>query len=156
MKKLKLVEYETENFTTLDEYGKLKIFNSAEEIINYFVNFRLGYYHKRKEFLLDKIKHEIKILMNRGKFIKAIIDNKLDIKNKSKDIIIESIINMKLDLIDESYDYLLKMPLWSLTTELFEKLKLDFTMKKEEISKLEKEDPKNWYIQDLKELKKKI
>ena len=87
---------------------------------------------------MTKLKHDLKILMNRGKFIKAILDNKLDIKNKSKDTIIASITDMKLDLIDDSYDYLLRMPLWSLTTELFEKLKLDFTAKKEEISKLEK------------------
>jgi hypothetical protein len=48
------------------------------------------------------------------------------------------------------------MPLWSLTSEMFEKLKSDFTAKKEEIIKLEKEDPKDWYVNDLKELKSKI
>lgn len=153
---LKLEEYITEIFNTLDEHGKIKLFESDVEIINYFVEFRIGFYHKRKEYLMNKLKHELKILMNRGKFIKAILDNKLDIKNKSKDVLIENITDMKLDLIDESYDYLLRMPLWSLTTELFDKLKSDFTTKKEEIVKLEKEDPKDWYIQDLKELKKKV
>ena len=156
MKLLKLEEYRTELFNTLDEKGKIKLFESDVDIINYFVNFRLSYYNKRKQFLLEKLKHELKMLMNRGKFIKAILDDKLDIKNKSKDVIIDSIIDMKLELIDDSYDYLLRMPLWSLTKELFEKLKLDFTAKKEEIVKLEKEEPKDWYIQDLKELKKKV
>lgn len=156
IKLLKLEEYNTELFITLDETGKIKIFDSDVEIINYFIEFRLGYYHKRKEFLMNKLKHDLKVLMNRGKFIKAILDDKIDIKNKSKDSIIEDITNMKLDLIDDSYDYLLRMPLWSLTKELFEKLKLDFTSKKEEITKLEQEDPKDWYIQDLKELKKKV
>lgn len=153
---LKLEEYITEIFNTLDENGKIKLFDSDVEIINYFVEFRLKYYHRRKEYLMDKLKHDLKILMNRGKFIKAILDDKIDIKNKSKESIIEDITNMKLDLIDDSYDYLLRMPLWSLTKELFEKLKSDFTSKKEEIVKLEKEDPKDWYIQDLKELKKKV
>ena len=156
MKLLKLEEYRTELFNTLDEKGKIKLFESDVDIINYFVNFRLSYYNKRKQFLLEKLKHELKMLMNRGKFIKAILDDKLDIKNKSKDVIIDSIIDMKLELIDDSYDYLLRMPLWSLTKELFEKLKLDFTAKKEEIVKLEKEEPKDWYVRDLKELKKKV
>ena len=155
-KLLKLEEFNTEIFITLDEHGKIKIFETDKEIIKYFVDFRLGFYFKRKEFLLNKLKHELKILMNRGKFIKAILDNKLDIKNKSKEILINGIEDMKLDVIDDSYDYLLRMPLWSLTTELFEKLKSDFTDKKEEILKLEKEDPKNWYVEDLKELKSKI
>jgi hypothetical protein len=48
------------------------------------------------------------------------------------------------------------MPLWSLTKELFEKLKTDFTAKKEEIIELEKVEPKDMYLEDLKELKQKI
>ena len=94
--------------------------------------------------------------MNRGKFIRAILENKLDIKNKTKEQLISDITAMNLDLIDDSYDYLLRMPLWSLTKELFEKLKLDFTAKKEEIVELEKVEPKDMYLSELKELKQKI
>jgi DNA topoisomerase-2 len=156
IKLLKLEEANTEIFTTLDEFGKIKIFESDKEIIEYFVNFRLGFYVKRKEFMLDKLKYDLKILMNRGKFIRAILENKLDIKNKTKEQLTSDIAAMNLDLIDDSYDYLLRMPLWSLTKELFEKLKLDFTAKKEEIVELEKIQPKDMYLSELKELKQKI
>jgi DNA topoisomerase-2 len=61
LKLLKLEETETEIFTTLDETGKLKIFDSSKEIIEYFVNFRLNYYVRRKEFLLNKLKQELKV-----------------------------------------------------------------------------------------------
>ena len=63
---------------------------------------------------------------------------------------------MGLEKIDESYDYLLRMPIYSLTKELFEKLKEDFTEKKMEIKKLEETDPKDMYLDDLNELKKKF
>ena len=153
---LKLEEYETDNFTTLDEFGKIKIFENINEILNYFVNFRLTYYVKRKEFNLNKLRDELKVLANKGKFIKAILDNKLEIKNKPKNIIIENIINLKLDQIDDSYDYLLRMPIYSLTQELFEKLKLDYTAKKEEIVVLENTEPKTMYLNDLNTLKKNL
>ena len=156
IKMLKLEEANTEIFTTLDEYGKIKIFETDTEIINYFVDFRLGYYVKRKDWMLSKLRHELKILQNRGKFIRAILEGKLEIKNKSKEELIKLIEIMKLDLIEDSYDYLLRMPLWSLTKELFEKLKTDFTAKKEEIIELEKVEPKDMYLEDLKELKQKI
>jgi hypothetical protein len=48
------------------------------------------------------------------------------------------------------------MPLYSLTKELFEKMKQDFTAKKEEIKILESTDPKDMYLLDLSELKKKF
>lgn len=156
IKLLKLEEANTEIFTTLDENGKIKIFETDKEIIEYFTEFRLGYYVKRKEWMLNKLKYDLKVLLNRGKFIRAILENKLDIKNKSKDILISDITAMNLDLIDDSYDYLLRMPLWSLTKELFEKLKQDYTTKKEEVANLEKVEPKNMYLEDLKELKQKI
>jgi DNA topoisomerase-2 len=156
VKLLKLEETSTEIYSTLDEFGKLKIFESTTEIIEYFVNFRLTYYHKRKQFLLDKLNRELKILSNRGRFIKAIIDGKLKVNNVAKAQIIEGIESIGLDKIDDSYDYLLRMPIYSLTKEMYEKLKEDFVSKKEEIVKLEATDPKDMYLDDLNELKKKF
>jgi DNA gyrase/topoisomerase IV subunit A len=156
IKLLKLEESSTEIFSTLDETGKLMIFESTSDMITYFVNFRLTYYHKRKQFLLDKLNRELKILSNRGRFIKAIIDGKLKVNNVAKSQIIEGIEAMGLDKIDDSYDYLLRMPIYSLTKEMYEKLKEDFKLKKEEITKLEATDPKDMYIDDLNELKKKF
>jgi DNA topoisomerase-2 len=132
------------------------IFENTSDIIKYFVKFRLDYYHKRKQFLLDKLNRELKILSNRGRFIKAIIDGKLKVNNVSKSVIIEGIEAMKLEKIDDSYDYLLRMPIYSLTKEMYEKLKEDFVAKKEEIKILEETDPKDMYILDLSELKKKF
>lgn len=155
-KLLRLEETQTEIFTTLDEKGKLKLFESDEEIITYFVDFRLKYYHLRKKYLLDKMREELKILSNRGKFIKAIIENKLEIRNTPKSDIILKLEDMKLDKIDDSYDYLLRMPIGSLTKEMYEKLKEDYISKKTEIDELSKIDPKDIYIKDLAELKKKL
>lgn len=156
IKLLKLEETSTEIFTTLDETGKLKIFESDKEIIEYFVQFRLGFYSKRKDYLLDKIKYELKVLSNRGKFIKAILDNKLEIKNRPKSEIIIDIEKLKLDKIDESYDYLLRMPIYSMTKEMFDKLKEDYSTKKSEMEEIMKLDPKDMYLLDLSELKKKL
>ncbi len=156
IKILKLEETETEIFTSLDENGKLKIFESDKDIIRYFVDFRLKYYHKRKSYILDKLKNELKNLSNKGRFIKAILDNKIEVKNSPKIEIISNIEKLGLDKVDESYDYLLRMPIWSLTKEMFEKLKEDYKSKKLEFEEIEKVDPKEMYINDLSELKKKL
>ena len=156
IKLLKLEESETENLTTLDEFGKLKIFDNVEDIIKYFVSFRLTYYQKRKDFMLDKMQHELKVLGNRGKFIKLILDGKIVVNNKLKEEIVKQIIEFSLDKIDGDYDYLLRMPIYSLTKEMFEKLKEDFKIKKEDIEKLKLVQPKDMYLDDLSELKKKL
>lgn len=156
LKLLKLEEYKTETLTTLDERGKLKIFETVEDIVKYFVDFRLGYYHKRKEYLLNKLNLDKSILANKGKFIKSILDGKIEIKNRKKDEIIIELEKMEFMKLEDNYDYLLRMPIWSLTIELFNKLKEDFAKLKEEIKGVEESDPRNIYINELSELKTKI
>lgn len=155
-KMFKLEEASTEMFITLDEFGKLKIFETSEEVIHYFVQFRLKYYDIRKSVELERMNKEVKVLSNRGRFIKLILDNKLKINNVAKQEIVEQIIENKLEMIDDSYDYLLRMPIYSLTKELFEKMKEDFVKKKEDIKAYTLIDPKSMYIADLNELKKKF
>ena len=110
----------------------------------------------RNDHQLDKMQHELKVLGNRGKFIKAILDGKIVVNNKAKDEIISQIESISIEMIDGSYDYLLRMPIYSLTKEMFDKLKEDFASKKEEIEKLKLVEPKDMYIDDLSELKKKF
>jgi DNA topoisomerase-2 len=156
VKLLKLEETETEIFTTLDETGKLRIFETSKDIIEYFVNFRLGYYIKRKEYLLDKMRYDLKVLANRGRFIKFILDGKLEIKSRTKEEIMLDCLNLGLEKIEDSYDYLLRMSLWSLTKELFEKLKDDYRAKKSDTESLALVETKDMYLSDLAELKKKL
>jgi DNA topoisomerase II len=156
IKILKLEEYSTEFFTTLDENGKLKLFDNERDIIEYFVSFRLDYYIKRKEYILNKMRQELKLLQNRGRFIKFILDGKLEIKNRLKPDIISDIEKLGLDKIDDSYDYLLRMPIWSLTKEMFDKLKEDYLNNKKEMEEFSKIEPKDMYLSDLGELKKKL
>ena len=82
--------------------------------------------------------------------------NKLKVNNVPKQEIVLSIEKLKFDKIDDSYDYLLRMPIYSLTKEVFLKLKEDFSKKKEEIKILEDTDVKDMYLEDLSELKKKF
>jgi len=154
VKLLKLEETSHEIFSTLDENGELKLFESSKEIVKYFVDFRLKYYDKRKEYLISKLEREYKVLSNRAKFIKAILDNKLKVNNVKKSDIIISIGKLGLDKIDNTYDYLLRMPIYSLTKELFDKLKADLKVKKEEIDVIKKTLPKDMYLTDLTNLKK--
>jgi DNA gyrase/topoisomerase IV subunit A len=156
IKVLKLRETETENFTTLDEGGNLKIFDSIEDITKDFVSFRLNYYQKRKDFLLNRLSNDLKILGNKGKFIKLILDGKIIVNNTPKVKIIEQIDNSGIDKIDDSYDYLLRMPIYSLTKEVFERLKEEFKEKKDEIEAIKILDPKDMYLKDLLELKKRL
>jgi DNA topoisomerase-2 len=155
-KMLKLTDQVSENFTVLDEFGKLKIFESAQDILKYFIDFRLTYYDKRKAFQLNKIKEDIIKLNMRYKFVKLVIDGKIIINNKKKEDIIKQIDSNSIDMIDDSYDYLLNMPIYSLSKEKLDELSENIKKKKEEEKIIKDSIPKEVYISELEELYKKL
>ena len=153
---LKIHSQETENLTTIDEFGKLKIFSKAEDIVTHFVKIRLQFYHKRKAYLLDKLGRELLIISNKARFINDIIQGKLKVNNVAKDIIVKYLDDNKYDRVDGSYTYLLNMPIYSLTKERFEELLKQKADKEAEIESTNKTEPKHMYISDLEQLKRTI
>ena len=153
---LKLETTETENLTTLDENGKLKIFKSAKEILKYFVDFRLIYFQKRKDYIIEKLKADILLLDNKTRFIKGIIEKKILVNNVPKAEIEKQLIDQKFDKINDSYDYLLRMPIHSLTKENYEEFLKTLQEKKNELVEIEKRQPLEMYLEDLVALRKVI
>lgn len=153
---LKMIEKQTENFTVLDEHGHLKIFNSASEIIKYFVDFRLTYYQKRKDYLISKISSELTTLSNRARFIKEIIKGTLKINNVAREKIVAYLEKSKYDKVNGSYSYLLSMAIHTLTKEKYEELLAQKLEKELELDKVKKSNPKDMYRKDLQDLKKVI
>lgn len=151
---LKMEERQSENFTVLDENGKLKVFKSASDIIEYFVKFRLLFYRKRKEYLIDTLEKELLFISNKARFIKLIIENKLKINNIPKQDIIKSLGLLNFSKIDGSYAYLLSMPIYSLTKEKYKDLLIQESVKNEELLQIRKILPLDMYKKDLNDLKK--
>jgi DNA topoisomerase-2 len=153
---LKLYENETENLTCLDENGKLIIFKNVNDLIRYFVKFRLTYFDKRKDFLLSELSRKNIYLSNRAKFIKLIIDGKLNLRNKPKAEVVDELTKLKFEKIDESYDYLLNMAIQSMTKERYEALLKEIQENTDESIRITKIEPIDMYRTDLKELRKKL
>lgn len=153
---LKMRESEGEILTTLDENGQLKIFDRAEDIVTYFVNFRLGYYEKRKQRLIKELTQDIEVLDAKSRFIEAIINGSIIIANEKKTNIISSIESLEIPKQDKSYDYLLNMPLWSITQEKYQEFQKKLKQKDSERKTVQKTSASDFYKNDLLELRSKV
>ena len=153
---LKMHERVGENFTTLDEFGRLKIFESSQEIVEYFVNFRLQFYQLRKDRLISLLERDLQIMSNKKRFIESILQNKLAINNRLKKEIEKSLSTMSFEKIDRSYNYLLNMPIFSLTKERVEALQKTLSLKQKELDDVTNVSPHQMYVKDLRQLLKKV
>lgn len=156
IKLFNLRSYDTDNLTVLDEFGKLKIFSNVEELINYFVEFRLTIYDIRKSELLSKNTKTQLELNNKINFVEGIINNKIEVYKKTKIQIGNKLIELKFDLIDDSYNYLLNMPIHSFSKDTLNDLKDKLKDVNKVIKELKNTKSIDMYIKDLEELKSKL
>jgi DNA topoisomerase-2 len=139
------------NMHLYDSQGKIKKYNSVKEILEEYYTVRLGYYQKRKDYLMEKLDKETKIFDSQVKFITGLISNKIKISNKSKQDIINILKKEKLYLIKDEpeYEYLTRMPIYSFSKEKVEDLNRKYNDKKNEYNLLKNKTINQLWLADL-------
>ena len=150
LEKFKLIKRVTENYTTIDANNRVRVFNNVGEIFDYYYDVKVEYLIKRIKYKIGKIEYEIRRLASTYLFIKAIVDDKLIINKRKKAEIEKDLESFeKISKEDGSYDYLLRMPIHSLTKEKMEELMNKIKGKKEELDYYKKTTPEMEWLKDL-------
>lgn len=174
----------TNNMVLFDAEGRIRRYESPEEILQEFFTLRLDMYNRRRVHLLGVLKEELMCLDNKQRFIKMVIDAKLKVaKRKKKDLIAE-LRKLEFDPIfkkkkhveeedenenendqdageevseaDSGYNYLLSMPLWSLTAERVEQLGKQRDGKQADKDEMEATTGKELWLKDLDNLEQAL
>lgn len=149
MKTFKLISRDTENFTAWGHDGKMKSFDSPNEIIEYFVDFRLKKYEERRLKQIEILKEELDWSNEKLKFVKFYIANAKDFAKQGKKELFELLANNGFIQIDR----LLSLKIYTLTKDSIVQLEKDIADLKTKILVLQQDNAKDMYVRELKELK---
>lgn len=151
---LKITRRISENYTSIDENNTVREFKSEVEILKAFCDIRFKYYHIRKQHIIKDMNSELLVLQSKLKFIQHIITNKLKIKDLTKSEIINYLDGFEdFVKVNRSYNYLLNMPIYSISKEQFEKLQKELEKTKNEIIEVEQTTEADMWSADLKIIK---
>ena len=150
--RLKLVKKVTENLTCLNANNQIQEFQSAEEILDYYFKVKMEYLGKRKDYLVQELKTDLDILNAKITFIKAILDKSLVIEKQPKDKIVKNLEKIITVKVQDSYDYLLNMPLYSLTLEKIKALTETLKNSKLKLKETQEKTLENFWLEDLEEI----
>ncbi|KAF3917390.1 hypothetical protein ABW21_db0204435 [Orbilia brochopaga] len=167
----------TTNMVAFDAQGRLTRYETPEDMLKEFYFVRLKLYQARKDYTLGELNKQLKRLTNQARFVQMIIKKELVVSNKKRAILITELLSHKFDIISnkkeaeeageteavveeaddvpgddnvgDGYNYLLGMPIWSLTKEKVDKLLAECASKEEEIDALAKRSPKDLWREDL-------
>lgn len=156
-KELKLIKsFSTNNMYLFNENLILTKYNTPIDILLEFFDIRIGYYVKRKEYITKKLKRELEILNSKARFIKEYIEGTLDINKRSKDYIISVLEECNYPTDENSYDYLLRLPIYSMTLEKIKDLDEQCNKKLLELEFIQSKTVEELWKIDLQEILKKL
>jgi len=149
MKKFKLIARDTENFTLWNENDVIERFDTPEDIVKRFVDWRVLGYEERRVRLIDKTKEEVRFLNEKLRFILFYLANVDEFKNKKKDDLIALLLANKF----VDYDDLLRQQIWKLTRDEIDKLKNEIKNAEVYLGELIGDTGAQMFIRELKAFK---
>ena len=134
----------------------IKLYKSAEDILEDFYPWRLKFYNSRRELLLSKLKKEQEYIINQIHFIELVIRDKTKIFTLDPESIDKYLMLHKIKKVSESYDYLTSMTFKQLTQTNLDKLKTKLNELKAQYKNIENKTGRILWLEDLIELSKVI
>lgn len=167
----------TSNIVFFDADGRIKKFAAVIDLLREFFALRLKYYIKRKDYHVDRLQKEKDLIDAKVRFILMVIKGEMVVAKRKRDELIADLkgkgfkpynqIFGRSRLADEDeepngppsakegkepksgFDYLLGMPIWSLTWERVEDLRKQLKEKTSELTDLQNTTPEALWERDL-------
>ena len=143
------------NMHAFNSEQKLESFGSLNAIADEYIEVRLQMYIRRKAAQLELLLHELTELESRRRFIGMVITGELDITKMAEGELVKQMERSGLHKRNESYDYLLSMPVRTLTADNAAKIEQRCMLKKDEHDKLLQMSPEAIWTAELDELEQK-
>ena len=119
------------NMHLFDRNNSIRKYRTVEAIIDDFFEIRLNMYEKRKQYNIDNLQRMVQVVTWKMKFIKYVIENKIVVFKRSRDNVMEQVRKYEFpELITSessdnqrpSFDYITKIPLFSMTQDKVDEL----------------------------------
>lgn len=151
IKYFKLSRSYTENYTALDEFGKLRLFDSKVEIVREFVKYRVKKIADKLQSDIDIQQRHLDWYTAKLKFIETIINEKINLQSfANRDALINDfIIARKITEVVELASRLTTTPVYDMTNANIDDLKSKIADAEATIATLTSTDPTELYIERL-------
>lgn len=155
VEKLLVDKIKLTNMHAFNSKGVIQKYGSPNEILKEFADVRLDLYGKRRDYLLKTLREKLPYHENVVRFIRQQCEPtpRPDLRRKTPEECEKLLTAEKFIKIKESYDYLLDLPIKSLTLKNAQKHEKDLEDLKKKIAEIEGTTPKQMWLTDLASLK---
>jgi len=155
VEKLLIDKIKLTNMHAFNSKGVIHKYASPNEILKEYVDVRLDLYTKRREHLLKSLREKLPYHENVVRFIKQQCEPTPipDLRRKTPEECDKLLTAQKFQKIKQSFDYLLDLPIKSLTLKNAQKHEKDLEELNQKIAETERTTPKQLWLHELQTLK---
>lgn len=148
--KLKLkTTLNTSNMHLFNPNGQIQKYNTTNDILKEYFGVRLEFYQKRKDYVLKQWAEDIKYMLAKINFIKAVNLKKIHMRKQTEEQVIDYLKENQFPTKEGSYNYLLNLPMRYMTKDQMEKLQKQIDNLEKETNTLKKKTTKELWTEDL-------
>lgn len=136
------------NPIAFDEDGVIHCYDSPEDILYTFYNFRLKFYSKRKQHIINDLKEKIENSTEKMRFIEMVVNEEIIIFKQKKDYVIEQLKQNNFNNID----LLLSISISKFTKDEIVNIKQSIDELENNLENVKNKTVKNMWIEDLDKL----
>lgn len=139
----------TTNMYLYNSRGQIQKYDTAIDIIKEFYHVRIEYFKKRKQYICQKLEEDMAVMQNKIRFIRAVVSGDIQV-SKLKKIELEG--RLKTDdymKVDDTYDYLLRIPIYNLTTDKVEDLEKAYKKAEDNLNEVKAKTEKQMWVEEL-------
>lgn len=152
VKQFKLSKPFVENLTVIDYDGKLREYEDERKLVIDFCKYRLTILQQRIDLRKKEYSELMRWLNVKMQFIQAVLDNKIEFKNKKKADVSKQIVDHTEVNSEEDIDRLLRINILSLTDEMVKQLEKEIKQASSDYKYWSSTTPDAQFIKDLDEV----
>jgi DNA topoisomerase-2 len=154
-KELKLCKtFNTNNMYLFDDQSVPVKYTSTFDILLDFCDIRLEFYTKRRLHIIEQLKRDLTFLEAKIRFINEYMNGDIEINRKSEEYILGVLEQRGYPKSTDSYDYLVRMPIISLTLERLDDLERGAATKRRALHDIENKTERDLWREDLASIEK--
>ena len=140
------------NMHLLDAQGAVVRFRNASDILEAYLPYRMDLYARRRTHMMSELEAQLQQASSEARFIALQISGTLDLRGRDEADICRELKEHGLSTSRGSYDYLLRMPLRSLTLAEVARLQTTVACLQERRARLMAETPVSMWLEELRVL----
>jgi len=144
----------TTNMHLFNKECKLKKYDTIQQIIDDFYEVRMETYITRKAYLMGEMTKVLSKLTNKARFIQGVLDDEIDLRRKDGNTINTMLSGMNFHRIEDSFDYLIKLPMNTVSKENVDKLMNEKANVEVELAELEQTTVQRIWLNELEKFER--